>query len=167
MSIALAAAIAPASQMHLAFEDSNDSNSSRPDGTVAALDHGGEKSSNALLENPGDAYEDAASKCRPELTGAKILETSKVNELARTYTLATIDLPATQHARQLHHPGSTVSAGSAHALPEQPDLALQIMASGVAIDLDQAAEVSAMLNHHTLLPGIVFNPVAGIAALVA
>ena len=168
MSIALAAAIAPVSEMHLALQGHDDSDSSRPDGTVAALaDNDDEGASIALSENPGDAYEDAISKCRPELTGAKVLGASNVDELERTYTLATINLPATQHARYLHRPRSTVSAGCAHALPGQPDLALQIMASGVAIDLDQAAGISAMLNHHTLLPGIVFNPVAGIAALVA
>lgn len=164
MSIALAAAIAPASEMHLAFEGHDDSDSSRADGTVAALADDQEASSNVLLENPGDAYEDAAFKCRPELMHAKVAETRCDDELSRTYTLATIDLPAKQHPQ---HPHASVVGESTNKTPAPPDLALQIMASGVAIDFDQAAEISAMLNHHTLLPGIVFNPVAGIAALVA
>ncbi len=168
MSIALAASIAPAREMHLASEGNDDSDSSRPGGKVAALaDDNDEGASIALSENPGDAYEDAISKCRPELTGTKVLGTSNVDELERTYTLATINLPATQHARHSHHPRSKTAGDASHRAHEQPDLAVQIMASGVAIDFDQAAEISAMLNHQTLLPGIVFNPVAGIAALVA
>jgi len=164
MSIALAAAIAPASEMHLAFEGNDDSDSSRADGTVETLADDDEAVSNNLSENPGNAYEDAASKCRPELTQAQVGQTRHGDELARTYTLATIDLPEKQHPR---HPHSAVVVESAKKAPAPPDLALQIMASGVAIDFDQAAEISAMLNHHTLFPGIVFNPVAGIAALVA
>lgn len=167
MSIALAAAIAPASEMHLPFEGNDDSDSSRPDGTVAALADSDEAISNASSENRGVECEDAVSKCRPELRGTKVLRSSKEDELSRTYTLATIDLPATQHVRHQRHLRPGIARESVHGAVVQPDLALQIMSSGVAIDFDQAAEVSAMLSHHRLLPGIVFNPVAGIAALVA
>lgn len=164
ISIALAAAMAPASEMHLGF-DANDDFKPGPDETVATLadDDAG---ACAVLDNPGDAYKDAASRCRPDLPSMQSHKMSDDSEIPRTYTLATIQLPSNHRGRHLNSSHrKTPFENSRQA--QHPGLALQIMASGVAIDFDQAAEVSAMLNHHALLPGIVFNPVAGIAALVA
>lgn len=165
MSIVLAAAMAPACETHLAFEASDEIESPESDGTVAALADGSEANCNALAENPGDAYDDAASKCQPDVTATP--ETRTFSEVPRTYTLATIKLPMTHHVRHAKNMHDNDRVGTAQQAQEQPALALQIMASGVAIDFDQATEISAMLNHPVILPGVVFNPIAGIAALVA
>ena len=165
MAIALTAAIAPACETRLGF-DANDNFKSGPDQTAAALTADNEAGAGAFVENPGDAYEDATSKCRPEMMATESSRIANKSEIPRTYTLATIHLPTTQDVRHRNRSHGEM-VGQKPRQASNPDLALQIMASGVAIDFDQAAEVSAMLNHHTLLPGIVFNPVAGIAALVA
>lgn len=164
MAIALAAGTAPASETHLGFDATD--NFESPDGAVPNLATNPDAGEDAFAANPGDAGEYSTFKCCPELVSMQLPKVTNESQIPRTYTLATFHLPPTHDVRHLKKSHRRMTPeGATHTAT--PDLAVQIMASGVAIDFDQAAGVSAMLAHHALLPGIVFNPVAGIAALVA